>query len=213
MKLTLHTFLSLDGVMQGPGGFEEDRSGGFDRGGWLIPYGDEVMGEIVEGWFAKADAILLGRTTYTMMESFWSQIDDGSNTANGLNNLPKYVATSTPLTPVWNDSTALTGDVVKQVEELKSKPGGELQIHGSCALARSLHQAGLIDEYRLLTFPVVVGSGKRLFTEDAPAYGFELVESRVTSTGATYSALTPTPFQTGTAVIEDGSSTFSTDTP
>jgi dihydrofolate reductase len=211
MKLTLHTFLSIDGVMQGPGGFEEDRSGGFDRGGWLMPYGDEVMGEIVEGWFARADAILLGRTTYAMMQAYWSQIDDGSNTASGLNHLPKYVATSTPLTPVWNDSTALTGDVVQQVEELKAKPGGELQIHGSCALARSLHQAGLIDEYRLLTFPVALGTGKRLFTEDAPASGFQLVESRVTSTGATYSALTPTPFLTGSAVIVDGSSSFSVD--
>ncbi|WBQ05553.1 dihydrofolate reductase family protein [Kribbella sp. CA-293567] len=211
MKLTLHTFLSIDGVMQGPGGLDEDRSGGFDRGGWLIPYGDEVMGEIAEGWFARADAILLGRTTYTMMQAYWSQIDDGSNTASGLNNLPKYVATSTPLEPVWNDSTALTGDVLKQVEELKAKPGGELQVHGSAGLARSLHRAGLIDEYRLLTFPVAIGAGKRLFTEDAPAMGFELVESRVTSTGATYAALRPTPFRTGTAVIEDGTSTFSVD--
>jgi dihydrofolate reductase len=211
MKLTLHTFLSIDGVMQGPGGLDEDRSGGFDRGGWLIPYGDEVMGEIVESWFPRAEAILLGRTTYTMMQEYWSQIDDGSNTATGLNNLPKYVATSTPLEPVWNDSTALTGDVIKQVEELKAKPGGELQIHGSAALAQSLHKAGLIDEYRLLTFPVAVGTGKRLFTEDAPPVGFKLVESRVTSTGATYSVLTPTPFQTGEAVIEDGSSSFSVD--
>jgi dihydrofolate reductase len=211
MKLTLHTFLSIDGVMQGPGGFEEDRSGGFDRGGWLMPYGDEVMGEIVEGWFAKADAILLGRTTYTMMQAYWSQVHDGSNTATGLNDLPKYIATSTPLEPVWNDSTAISGDIVKEVQELKAKPGGELQIHGSCGLARSLHAAGLIDEYRLITFPVAVGTGKRLFTEDAPATGFKLVESRITGTGGVYSVLTPTPFLTGTAVIEDGSSTFSVD--
>ena len=205
MKLTLHTFLSIDGVMQGPGGAEEDRSGGFDRGGWLIPYADQDMGEIVDGWFARAEAVLFGRTTYGLMQAYWPQVTDPDNVvATALNTLPKYVATSTPLEPAWGDSTALSGDVIKQIQELKDKPGGELQIHGSCGLARSLHDAGLIDEYRLLTFPVCVGTGKRLFTDGAAPSGFTVAETRVTSTGATYAALVPTPYETGTAAIEDG---------
>jgi dihydrofolate reductase len=205
MKLTLHTFLSIDGVMQGPGGPDEDRSGGFDRGGWLVPYSDEGMGEVVTGWFEKADAILLGRTTYAMMQSFWSQVTDPANpVATALNNLPKYVATSTPLEPAWNNSTALTGDAIERIRELKAEPGGELQVHGSCGLARSLHEAGLIDEYRLLTFPVVVGTGKRLFSDNAPASGFEVVDSRITRTGTTYVALAPTPFRAGDIEVEEG---------
>lgn len=204
MKLTLHAFLSIDGVMQGPGGVEEDRSNGFERGGWLIPFADQVMGEIVDSWFARADAILLGRTTYTMMQAYWSQVtDDDNGAAVGLNRLPKYVATSTPLTPPWAGSTALTGDVLQQVRDLKDRPGGELQIHGSCGLARSLHEAGLIDEYRLLTFPTLVGAGKRLFDGGRPS-GFELAETRVTTTGAMYASLVPTSFSTGTAEVEDG---------
>jgi dihydrofolate reductase len=191
--------------MQGPGGPDEDRSGGFDRGGWLVPYSDEGMGEIVTNWFAKAEAILLGRTTYTMMQAFWPQVTDPDNpVATALNSLPKYVATSTPLAPAWHNSTAVTGDVIQQIRKLKAEPGGELQVHGSCGLARSLHEAGLVDEYRLLTFPVVVGAGKRLFTDGAPASGFEVVDSRITPTGTTYVALTPTPFRAGDIEVEDG---------
>jgi dihydrofolate reductase len=205
MKLTLHTFLSVDGVMQGPGGPDEDRSGGFERGGWLVPYSDEGMGEIVSDWFTHAEAILLGRTTYTMMQAFWSQVTDPDNpVAAALNNLPKYVATSTPLEPAWNNSTALTDDAIEQIRDLKNKPGGELQVHGSCGLAQSLHQAGLIDEYRLLTFPVAVGTGKRLFTDGAPASGFTVVDSRITRSGTTYVALQPKPFRVGDIEVEDG---------
>lgn len=206
MKLTLHTFLSIDGVMQGPGGQEEDTSGGFERGGWLVPYADEVFGEIVDSWFDKADAILLGRTTYTMMQAYWSQVTDPDNRVGiALNTLPKFVATSTPLEPVWNDSTAFTGDVVGRVRELKDTPGRELQIHGSWQLAQTLHNAGLIDEYRLLTFPVCVGSGKRLFADGGAPSGFSVVDTRVTSTGATYTALTPTPFAAADlGAVEDG---------
>lgn len=206
MKLTLHTFLSIDGVMQGPGGREEDRSGGFDRGGWLVPHVDEVFGEIVDGWFGQADAILLGRTTYTMMQAYWSQVTDpGNGVATALNTLPKYIATSTPLEPVWNDSTALTGDVVAQVRELKQAPGRELQVHGSWQLAQTLHDAGLVDEYRLLTFPVCVGTGKRLFADGSAPSGFSVVRTRVTGTGATYAALTPAPFTADDlGAVEDG---------
>lgn len=209
MRLTLHTFLSLDGVMQGPGGADEDTSGGFERGGWLVPYVDDDFGEIVDGWFRGADAILLGRTTYDMMFPYWSQVTDPDNlVAEKLNGLPKYVASRTLTDPEWQHTTVLSGDVLDRVRAIKEQPGGELQVHGSCLLARDLHAAGLIDEYRLLVFPVVVGQGKRLFTDGMPAHGFAVTEARTTATGATYTALTPTPFSTaGTFVVVDGKET------
>ena len=198
MKLTVHTFLTLDGVMQGPGGADEDTTGGFSRGGWVVPFADQTFGEIVTGWFSKAEAILLGRTTYTMMHRYWSQVTDPDNiVAVKLNGLPKYVVSSTLRDPEWHDTTVLDGDAVDRVRKLKQQPGGELQVHGSWALARGLHQAGLIDEYRLLVFPVTVGAGKRLFTEDAPPSGYTLVDSATTGTGAVYSALQPRPFEVG----------------
>jgi dihydrofolate reductase len=140
-----------------------------------------------------------------MMQTFWSQVTDPDNpVAAALNNLPKYVATSTPLEPPWNNSTALSDNAIEQIRDLKNKPGGELQVHGSCGLAQSLHRAGLIDEYRLLTFPVAVGTGKRLFTDGAPASGFTVVDSRITRTGTTYVALQPKPFHVGDIEVEDG---------
>jgi dihydrofolate reductase len=124
MKLTLHAFLSVDGVMQGPGGFEEDRSGGFDRGGWLVPYADQDMGEIVTGWFAEADAILLGRTTYDMMSAFWSQVTDPDDAvAAALNTKPKYVASTTLRNPSWANTSVLVGDVLARVRRLKEREG------------------------------------------------------------------------------------------
>ncbi|MGW0232086.1 dihydrofolate reductase family protein [Actinopolymorpha singaporensis] len=206
MKLTVHTFLTVDGVMQGPGGVEEDPSGGFTRGGWLVPHADQDMGKIVDGWFARAEAILLGRTTFVMMRDFWKQITDPDNpAATALNGLPKYLVSNTVTEPDWNDTTVLSGDgVLAEIARLKERPGGELQVHGSCGLARTLHEAGLVDEYRLLTFPVAVGAGKRLFTAEAPATGFRLVESASTSAGATYAALAPTPFTTGGIQAVDG---------
>ena len=205
MKLTLHTFLTVDGVMQGPGGADEDASGGFTHGGWLVPFADQDMGTIVNRWFEKADGILLGRNTYDAMFPYWSQVTDPDNTAGvKLNAQPKYVASSTLRDPKWHNTTVLSGDVIEQVAELKNQPGDELQVHGSWALARSLHRAGLIDEYRLLVFPVAVGRGKRLFTGDAPATGFRLTDSATTSTGAVYSALTPAPLEVGTAEVVAG---------
>jgi dihydrofolate reductase len=163
------------------------------------------MGAIVNGWFEKADAILLGRSTYEVMFPYWSQVTDPDNIAGvKLNGQPKYVVSSTLRDPRWHDTTVLSGNVAEEVTELKNRPGGELQVHGSCALAQSLHRAGLIDEYRLLVFPVAVGRGKRLFSDDAPATGFRLTDSATTSTGAVYSALTPAPLEVGTAEVVAG---------
>lgn len=198
MRLTLHAFLTLDGVIQGPASADEDTTGGFERGGWLVPYIDEDFADIVGGWFHLADAILLGRTTYDEMFPYWSQVNDPANPAAvKLNGRPKYVASRTLTNPQWQHTTVLDGDVLAHIRDLKEQPGGELQVHGSCMLARDLHAAGLIDEYRLLVFPVVVGQGKRLFTDGMPASGFTVNQARTTAAGATYTALTPTPFRTG----------------
>ena len=205
MELTVHEFLTTDGVMQGPGGADEDTSGGFTHGGWIVPFADEDFGAIVTGWFGRAEAILLGRTTYSMMYPYWSQVTDPDNlVAAKLNGLPKYVAPSTLRDPAWHNTAELSGDVIAQVKQLKQRPGGELQVHGSCGLARSLHRAGLVDEYRLLVAPVTVGAGKRLFTEDAPAMGYTLADSRTTSRGAVYSALRPAQFEVGTVGVVEG---------
>jgi dihydrofolate reductase len=191
--------------MQGPGGVQEDTSGGFDRGGWLVPFSDPDMGEIVGGWFGQADAILLGRNTFQMMKTYWSQVTDPDNIVSAkLNGQPKYVVSATLADPDWGNTTVLSGDIVKEVSQLKDQPGGELQVHGSAMLARSLHEAGLVDEFRLLVFPVYVGKGKRLFSEGAAPSGFTLVDSRTTSTGAVYSALTPAPFHAGSVQVVDG---------
>ena len=205
MELTVHEFLTTDGVMQGPGGADEDTSGGFTHGGWIVPFADEDFGAIVTGWFGRAEAILLGRTTYSMMYPYWSQVTDPDNlVAAKLNGLPKYVASSTLRDPAWHNTAELSGDVIAQVKQLKQRPGGELQVHGSCGLARSLHRAGLVDEYRLLVAPVTVGAGKRLFTEDAPAMGYTLADSRTTSRGAVYCALRPAQFEVGTVGVVEG---------
>jgi dihydrofolate reductase len=207
MKLVTHTFLTLDGVMQGPGGADEDRSGGFGRGGWLVPFSGADMGAIVESWFARTEAILLGRNTYETMRAYWSQVTDPANSAAAkLNHGRKYVASNTLTSADWGDTTVLSGDVIGQVADLKHNGGGrgELQVHGSARLAQALHAAGLIDEYRLLVFPVTVGAGKRLFTDDAPPRGFSLLESRSTRAGALYQVLAPTDFEVGHVTVPEG---------
>ncbi|MBT2554780.1 dihydrofolate reductase family protein [Arthrobacter sp. ISL-5] len=198
MKLTVHTFLTLDGVMQGPGGREEDPSGGFEFGGWLVPHYDDDMGRIVDGWFAQADAILLGRTTYEMFHPYWKQVTDPDNAvAAALNRLPKYVVSNTLTDPEWNNTTVLSGNFLEAIDDLKAEPGRELQVHGSHRLARALHDAGLVDEYRLFIFPVVLGQGKRLFETGAVPSTFTLAGSKATSTGAVYLTLLPTAFGAG----------------
>lgn len=192
MKLTLNTFLSLDGVMQGPGGPDEDRTGGFEQGGWVVPFVDEGFGAVVSAWFDHTDEVLFGRTTYEMMHTFWSQVTDPDDqVARVLNNRPKHVVSRTLQDPSWNNTRVIAGDVVAAVEQLKAKPGGELQVHGSCGLAHTLHDAGLIDEYRLVIFPVVLGRGKRLFHDGSVPGSLTLIDSTITGTGAVALTLQP----------------------
>jgi dihydrofolate reductase len=203
MKLTVNTFVSLDGVMQGPGGRDEDTSGGFEFGGWLVPLFDEDMGRIVNGWFAEADAILLGRTTFQMFQPYWEQVTDPDDAvAKALNSLPKYVVSSTLTEATWNNTTILPANFLEAVDDLKSGPGRELQVHGSYRLIRALHDAGLVDEYRLIIFPVVLGQGKRLFEPGVTPSAFTLAGSKATSSGAVHLTLLPAAF--GAADLEVG---------
>jgi dihydrofolate reductase len=187
--LTLTTFLTLDGVMQAPGGPTEDTSGGFRYGGWLVPHFDADLGGFVDRWFANADAFLLGRSTYQIFAGHWPRVTDADNPiAVALNKLPKHVASTTLKTVEWNNSSLVEGDVVKGIEALKRRYPRELQVHGSAGLAQTLIAGDLIDEYRLITFPVVLGAGKRLFGSGTIPGAFELIDARTTSTGVAVNA-------------------------
>ncbi|MFE7718911.1 dihydrofolate reductase family protein [Nocardia rhizosphaerihabitans] len=184
MELSLTQFLTIDGVYQAPGGPEEDTSDGFTHGGWSVPYGDEDFGVFMDSVFDRVDAFLLGRRTYDIFAGYWPKVDDPDNpVATKLNDLPKYVATGTLTEADWAGTELLRGDIVAEVTALKARPGRELQMHGSGALAQTLLAAGLIDTMNLLTFPVVLGTGKKLFTDTVRPTGFTLTESRTTSTG------------------------------
>jgi dihydrofolate reductase len=193
MKLTVTTFLSVDGVMQGPGGPDEDRSDGFTRGGWLVPHFDEDTGRFMIEVFEQVDAFLLGRRTYDIFAASWPKATDPDDPiASRLNRLPKYVASTTLTAPEWGPTTVFAGDVPAAVAELKRQPGRELQVHGSGGLVRTLHEHDLVDEYRQLVFPVVVGEGRRLFPDRGVAIGLTLVDSRTTGSGVAIHVYRPT---------------------
>ncbi|GHH59904.1 deaminase reductase [Kitasatospora indigofera] len=184
-ELTLTAFLTLDGVVQAPGGRTEDRAGGFDFGGWLVPFADEDLNRYLTEVVDRAGAFLLGRRTYEIFAGYWPQVTDPADlVATRLNSLPKYVASATLDRTHWAGSTLLGADVPSEVARLKEQHfGGEIQIHGSGALAQSLMALDLIDEYRLLVHPVVLGRGKRLFPAGGPPTTFRLEDSRTTGSG------------------------------
>jgi dihydrofolate reductase len=188
MKLTTVTHVSLDGVMQGLGAPDEDRSGGFERGGWAIPLFDDEAATFLDRVFGRADGFLFGRKTYVIFAGSWGTGSWGENQGDNpisvaLNTRPKYVASTTLTEPQWADTTVLAGDVAAAIGELKAKPGGELQVHGSGALTRWLMEHDLVDEINLFTYPVVVGQGTRLFPDTGPDRALELIESHTTPGG------------------------------
>lgn len=193
MQLTSTMFLSVDGVYQGPGGPNEDTSGGFDRGGWLVPHFDDDTGAFMDSVFQNVDAFLLGRRTYDIFAASWPNATDPNDpVATKLNTLPKYVASTTLKDPRWANTTVLEGDVAEAVRELKGREGGELQVHGSGQLVRFLLERDLIDRLNLLVFPVIVGAGRRLFPESGIATGVALDESHTTPSGVMISVYRPT---------------------
>jgi dihydrofolate reductase len=191
MRLTVTTFLTLDGVYQCPGAPDEDGTG-FAYGGWSAPYADEDFGAFMSGGFANAEAFLLGRKTYEIFARYWPQMTDPDNPiAAPLNQLPKYVVTSTLTSLDWHNSAPVTGNIVDEVGKLKARPGNELQVHGSGQLAQALIADGLVDELRMLIFPVILGTGKQLFPRQPVVAAMRLADSRTTSTGVTILTLRP----------------------
>ncbi|GGW63483.1 deaminase reductase [Streptomyces lucensis JCM 4490] len=183
-KLVSTVFVTLDGVHQAPGGPQEDPSGGFDQGGWSFPFGDDDFGRFVTEVLDGAGAFLLGRRTYEIFASYWPRMTDPADPiASRLNTLPKYVVSSTLQAPQWSGTTVVSGDLAKEVTALKERTDGELQIHGSGALVRSLLDLRLVDTLHLLTFPVVLGAGRRLFAEGAVPTRFTHRAGRVTGSG------------------------------
>ena len=192
MKLTTTTQVSVDGVMQGPGGPDENRRGGFERGGWA--HFDSEAGTVMEEIYQRADAFLFGRRTYEIFAGSWGTWDDLGDSPiwTALNAKPKYVASTTPFDPKWANTTVLSGDVAAAIRELKAKAGGELQVPGSGVLVRWLLDNDLVDEITLFTAPVVVGQGTRLFPDTGQDIALDLVDSRATPKGVTIQVYRPT---------------------
>jgi dihydrofolate reductase len=190
-KLIASTFASLDGIMQAPGGPEEDPTGGFALGGWMFPYGDDSMDFSAAGFDGKDRELVLGRRTYQIFEGYWPYQPDDHPIAKTLNAAKKHVASRTLTTLHWNNSTLLHGDVVPAIIALKAQPGADLQMIGSGNLIQTLQAASLIDEYHVWTFPVVLGRGKRLFSETAKPSALRLVRSQVSTTGVVMSTYVP----------------------
>jgi dihydrofolate reductase len=182
-ELAVNTFISLDGVMQAPGGPEEDTSGGFTHGGWSVNYWDELMGQVMNSG-ARPSELLLGRGTYEIFAAHWPAVTDDPM-ADALNSARKHVASTTLEQVDWNNSTLITGDVGAYVRTLKQQDGPEIQVHGSCGLIQTLLREDLIDELRVWIFPLVLGTGKRLFGGGAIPAAMRLVDSKVSRTGVT----------------------------
>jgi dihydrofolate reductase len=217
--LVINTFLSLDGVMQAPGGPEEDPTGGFAHGGWSVKYWDDEMGRVMDAMLSRPFDLLLGRKTYEIFAAHWPHVNDNVRADRGgtespaddvaaraLNTARKYVASRTRKTVEWQNSTLLEGDVAQAVATLKTQPGPEIQVHGSSNLLQTLIRRGLIDEYRLWTFPLVLGKGKRLFGDGTIPGALRLASSKTSTTGVVLATYEPA------GAIDVGSFAFETPT-
>jgi dihydrofolate reductase len=189
-KIVVNAFLTLDGVMQAPGGPDEDREGAFSHGGWMAPYFDDVGGRLVAEGIGDADGFLLGRKTYDIFANHWPKITDPNDPiATALNSRPKYVVSRSLERVTWNNSSLIKGDVVAEIRNLRQQPGRTVHTWGSTEVLQTLLKNDLIDEYRLFIFPVVLGSGKRLFASGTVPAALKQVQSVTTGKGATYHRL------------------------
>jgi dihydrofolate reductase len=190
-ELLVTTFLTLDGVMQGPGGPGEDDSGGFTHGGWSVNYWDDLMGQVMGEATSKPFAMVLGRTTYDIMAAYWPHASEEEG-AKPLNEATKYVASrGRPNLDAWSNSVLVEGDAAEGIAALKKQDGPELQVHGSGNLVQTLMRHNLVDRYRLWVFPVLLGSGKRLFADGTVPAGLKLVDSKVSTTGVVIGTYEP----------------------
>jgi dihydrofolate reductase len=201
-RVTVNTFLTLDGVMQAPGGPEEDRSGGFEYGGWSFHYWDDLMGPLMDEALRKSFDLLLGRKTYEIFAAHWPHVTDP--TADALNRATKYVASRTLKQVDWANSILIEGDVASYVAKLKQQEGREIHVHGSANLLQTLLRHNLIDEFRLWTFPLVVGKGKRLFGDGTTPGKLTLVDSMTSTTGVVIATYRPAgAIETGSFALEE----------
>ena len=189
-KLIVQAFVTLDGVMQAPGGPEEDDSGGFAHGGWSVNYWDEQMGEVMDEATSAPFAMVLGRKTYDIMAAHWPHAGEEEG-AKTFNDATKHVASRSHPTLDWSNSVPIMGDAGEGIAALKKEDGPELQVHGSANLIQTLLRHALVDQFRLWVFPLVIGSGKRLFSEGTIPVGFELVDSKVSTTGVVIATYEP----------------------
>lgn len=204
-NLIINTFLTLDGVMQAPGGPEEDTTGGFTQGGWSVNYWDDVMGQHMDERVSRPFDLLLGRKTYEIFAAYWPYVTDSSQAsmAQVLNRAKKYVASTTLDRVDWHNSTLLIGDVAEQIAKLKQQAGPEIQVHGSGNLIQTLLKHNLIDEYHLWIFPVLVGNGKRLFADGTVPGGLKLAHSITSTTGVLIARYEPAgALETGSFALE-----------
>ncbi len=189
-KLVVSTFVTLDGVMQAPGGPEEDESGSFAHGGWSVNYWDDQMGEVMAAAMRVPFDLVLGRKTYDIFAAYWPHATEEDG-AKPLNDATKYVASRSQPTLEWSSSVLIEGDAVEGIASLKNQDGPELQVHGSGDLIQTLLRHNLVDQYRLWVFPLVIGSGKRLFSEGTIPSGLKLVDSQVSTTGVVIGTYEP----------------------
>jgi dihydrofolate reductase len=188
-KIVVIEFMTLDGVIQAPGGEGEDPEGGFEHGGWIMPYFNEQMGEVADRQMASADAFLLGRKTYDIFASYWPESDE--ELADVMNSMRKFVVSRTMDEATWQNTTLIQDDVATEIRLLKEHPGKNIHVIGSSELAQTLIEEDLVDEYQLMVAPIVVGSGKRLFRDGNPMQKMELVDSQTFSSGVTFFTYRP----------------------